>query len=851
MLNVQLYNVSPCMPKELKFLEELSYNLWWCWNWEAIDLFRKIDISLWREMHGNTRQFLIMVPQSRLEELAKDAAYLRHLRIVEEEFKHQVKNITDKVKMSDRQIAYFSLEYGLHESVRLYSGGLGLLAGDHLKAAADLKMPMVAVGLLYREGYFMQTLDRTGMQVERYPENKINHMPLTRACDKNGKELFVKISLLDTEAVAAVWKMEVGCVTLVLLDTELPQNRQDVRNICERLYTSDRRQRLHQELLLGIGGFNALTKMGMEPSMCHMNEGHAAFLSLARMTYLIKEKGLTPDAALEVVWRTNVFTTHTPVPAGNETFDTDLVRPYLDILCADIGIKPERIINWAVGAGNNNPHEFSMTVLGLRMANYSNGVSRLHGEVARSMWNRLWPLRPQDEIPITHVTNGVHVRTWISIHNAILYNHYLGSGWDANPKVEKLEAGIAAIPDEELWMSHELCRHSLVRYARLNLQKQFKSRHLFDRVNVSAKSALDPDILTIGFARRFATYKRADLLLRDPDRLDALINNPNRPVQFIFAGKAHPADEQGKELIRQVLQYAQRPNVRNRVVFLDDYNIAVARYMVQGVDVWLNTPRRPQEASGTSGMKGAINGVLHCSILDGWWDEGYEFDNNAGWAIPSDEDNSNLNEADANESAALFSLLENEVIPCFYDRSDGDLPKRWIKMMKNSIKMGLGLFSSTRMVQDYESKFYKPACAEYTRLMADNAQNAVALVNDKQRLIKNFPRIHVEQPHAECDLNDIHTCDSFNVSLKVYLADLKPEEVDVEIYYGPVDVHNAIVKSNFVLMKTFKELGDGNYLYTHKMFCEIAGRFGMTGRVTPLGDLWTRSMPGFMRWSGQ
>ncbi|MDD2403909.1 MAG: glycosyltransferase family 1 protein [Lentisphaerae bacterium] len=851
MLNVQLYNVAPRIPKELKFLEELSYNLWWCWNWDAIDLFRKIDIGLWRQVRGNTRQFLTVVPQSRLEELSKDESYMRHLKIVEDEFHHQVKSITDKHEMSDRHIAYFSLEYGLHESVRLYSGGLGLLAGDHLKAAAGLKIPLVAVGLLYREGYFMQTLDRNGMQVERYPENEINHMPLSRVCDHNGEEMFIKIPLLDTEAVAAIWKMEIGCVTLILLDTELPQNRQDVRDICGRLYCADRRQRLHQELLLGVGGFNVLTKMGMEPSVCHMNEGHAAFLSLARIAYLVKEKGLDADTALEVVWRTNVFTTHTPVPAGNETFDTELVRPYLEILCADIGMTPDRIINWAVGAGAQNSREFSMTILGLRMANYSNGVSRLHGEVARSMWSRLWPQRPQDEIPIGHITNGVHIRTWVAIHNSILYNHYLGSGWDANPPIEKLEAGIDMIPDEELWMSHELCRHSMVRHARRNLQNQFKSRHLFDRTNLSVKNALDPDILTIGFARRFATYKRANLLFRDPARLEALVNNPDRPVQFIFAGKAHPADDPGKEMIRQVLQFAQRPGVRNRVVFLEDYDISVARYMVQGVDVWLNTPRRPQEASGTSGMKAAINGVLHCSILDGWWVEGYEFDNNSGWAIPSDEESLNPEEADANESMALFNLLENEVVPCFYERSEGDIPKRWIKMMKKSIKMGLGLFSSTRMVQDYESRFYKLACNDYAKLMTDNASDAVALVNEKRRLVESFPRIYAEQPHAECDLNDIHTGDSFQVSIKVYLADLKPEEVDVEIYYGPVNVHNTITSSNFVLMKTYKELGDGNYLYTHKMVCDIAGRFGMTGRITPFGDRWTHSIPGFMKWSGQ
>ncbi len=852
MLNVQLYSVAPKIPAKLKFLEELSYDLWWCWHRGGLELFRKIDITLWRQVHGNTRQLLSMIPQSRFSELVKDEGYMRMMALVEAEYRHQVAEVIAKNPISSRKIAYFSLEFGLHESVRLYSGGLGLLAGDHLKAASGLKIPLVAVGLLYREGYFKQTLDRTGWQVERYPQNEINYMPLTRVLVPNtNEEMFVKVQMLDQEVVASVWKMEVGCVTLLLLDTEIPQNPQAFRDICGRLYCADRTQRLQQELLLGIGGFKVLTQMGMEPEVCHMNEGHAAFLSLARIAYLVNGKGLDVNTALEVVWRTNVFTTHTPVPAGNETFDAELVRPYLDALKGETKLDTNRIISWAVGAGASNAREFSMTVLGLRMANYSNGVSRLHGEVARAMWNRLWPGRPQDEVPIKYVTNGVHIESWVSLYNRNLYNTYLGSDWASNPDPEKLCEAIALIPEEELWISHELSRHSMVRHARRNVQTQLRSRGNFDSTGMQSKNALDPDILTIGFARRFATYKRANLLFRDPARLEALICNAQRPVQFVFAGKAHPADEPGKDLIRQVLQFAQRPAVRNRVVFLEDYDIGVARYMVQGVDVWLNTPRRPQEASGTSGMKAAINGVLHCSILDGWWVEGYEYDNLAGWAIPSDEDSASTEEADANESTALFSLLENEIVPCFYERSEGDIPLRWVKMMKHSIGMGLSHFSSTRMVEEYNTRFYIPATEAYNNLMKDNAALASTLVTDKNRLVQNFPKLYLEQPHTEADLNSIHTEDSFEVSMKVYLAGLKPEEVDVEIYFGPVDPHNNIMQSNFIKMNDYEDLGSGNYLYHHKILCQIPGRFGMTGRITPANDNWLNSIPGFMRWSEQ
>lgn len=842
MMNIQLYNVAPRVPDELSFLEELSYNIWWCWHPTAIDLFVRISPELWRKTNGNSRKFLSIVPQQRLEAIAEDKAYLKQLNQVKKEFEHSV---SLNRSPAEKPIAYFSMEFGLHESIQLYSGGLGVLAGDHLKAASDLNLPIVAVGLLYREGYFRQRLDRNGWQIERYPENEINYMPLTRACDADKNEIFISVKLLDRELIASVWSLKVGNVSLILLDTEIPQNPPEFRDITARLYGGDRQMRLEQELLLGIGGFKALTKLGYDPAVCHMNEGHAAFLSLARISYLVKEKGLAPDAALEVVWRTNVFTTHTPVPAGNEAFALDLVTPYIEALQSDLGMDVERMINWGIPIeSRSQPNELSMTVFGLRMGAYSNGVSRLHGEESRLMWRHLWPSRAIDEIPIDHITNGVHIASWVAKRKREIYSRYLNLNYDVSQSKKQLSKYICNIPDEELWLAHELCRHHLIRRTRQELQKTMKAQLHSNVGGYSTKTILDPNALTIGFARRFATYKRGALLLRNPKRLKALLNDAERPVQFIFAGKAHPADDAGKRLIQQIVNFSQEPDVNSRVIFLEDYDMNLARSMVQGVDVWLNTPRRPQEASGTSGMKAAVNGVLNCSILDGWWDEAYTPE--SGWAIAGDENYDDPEDCDNFESMSLFNLLENEIIPKFYDRSDGDLPTKWLKMMKSSIVMALCDFSSARMVTQYNEKFYLPALKNYRLLMENDASLAKVLVEEKARLINNFNKIYIEAPQVDGDLGDIHVGDTFQVTVKVYLNELKPKDVDVELYYGLVNTHNEVIKSNIEIMTMVEDYSDGNYLYQHELRCIKSGRFGLSARITPKGDKWNGSMPGFI-----
>lgn len=841
MMNFKFFNVAPKLPSELAFLEKLSGNIWWCWHPAAIELFTKISPNLWKEVEFNAKAFLSKIPQSRFDELAKDKEFLKLLKNVRSEFESDVPEFEIP---SQRRIAYFSMEYGIHESIRLYSGGLGILSGDHLKAASDHKLPMVAVGLLYRQGYFRQFLDRNGWQMERYPENELHNMPMSRAKDANGNEIVISIKLIDRELFAAVWVLNVGNVPLVLLDTGVPENPPEFREITWRLYGGDKVMRLHQELLLGIGGYKALVALGYDPAVCHMNEGHAAFLSVARIEHLVS-KGYSADEALEIVWRTNIFTTHTPVPAGNEVFDINLVRPYLQVLASPTGLDVDRIIRWGIPIGErDHASVMSMTVLGLRLANFSNGVSKLHGAVAREMWKHLWPGRSIDEIPITSITNGVHIPSWISPRLRNLLDHYLSGTWMRNPNMDELLAEINTVPDEDLWMTHEVARQSMIRKTRAMLRNKFQFET--DNTDINIKNILDPGVLTIGFARRFATYKRGTLLLKNKERLLKILRNTKCPVQFVFAGKAHPADDGGKHLIQDLINFAKSENVRDRFIFVEDYDITLARHLVQGVDIWLNTPRRPMEASGTSGMKAAVNGALNCSILDGWWDEAYE--PNTGWAIPGNSNFSSEDDIDNFESQSLFHVLENEIIPCYYERVGGDIPSRWVKKMKASIAMAISKFSSWRMVKDYNEMFYNNAKKLYEDLIADNGRRAKEIVNQKKRLTAHFNSIYVHEPAINCDMNKLHVGEKFKVTLKVYLGEMSPEEVKVETYYGNVDNHNEITHSYSEPMKNISAFGDGNYMYECDIICPVSGRFGLTARVTPAGNDWQNSVPGFIAW---
>lgn len=846
---VHLFNVAPCIPEQVSFLETLARNMWWCWNTEAIELFRRIDPKLWRSCGHNPLVFLSQVPQRRLESLAQEESFVRHLQEVRQTFEATVPTLPGNAgpEVQTDCIAYFSLEYGIHESIRLYSGGLGVLAGDHLKAASDLELPLAAVGLLYRQGYFRQYLNKDGWQQEHYPDNEIHHLPLHPVYGEDGHQLTVELPLPEGVVHSTVWRLDIGRVPLYLLDTNTPENPPEFRKITAQLYGGDRKARLRQELILGIAGYRALLAVGLRPKVCHINEGHAAFLSIARIHHLMTELGLALPAATEIVRRTNVFTTHTPVPAGNETFSVDLVRPYLDTLEKAYNIPTNSLLAWSQPGDGTAGHEFSMTVLGLRMSLYSNGVSKLHGEVARRMWSHLWPDKPEDEIPIRHVTNGIHVSSWLSPDNAALYRRYLGPDWEHHPASSDTVHNIMQIPDEELWRSHELGRSRLIRTAREHLERQWRVRNATRAEIAQAKSVLDHDALTIGFARRFATYKRATLLLRDPERFERLLTDEDRPIQFIFAGKAHPADDHGKDLIRRIIQFSQRTGARRRIVFLENYNINVARTLVQGVDVWLNTPRRPEEASGTSGMKAAVNGGLHLSILDGWWAEGFEGEN--GWAIGDTTEYDDHEYQDTVEAQALYNIIENEVIPKFYDRQLGDLPVAWIRMMRNSIRVGLRQFTSHRMVSEYSSRFYTPAIENYRQLVEDGATRAKEVVNRRDHLDTHWKHVHVDAPESQAEPQLRHVGDTFLVSSAVHLGELKPEDVVVQVYYGPVSPQNRIIRSHVETMTLTETESDGRFRYEHTIECRETGRYGFTTRVVPSGRDWQDLMPGFVTWA--
>jgi len=849
MSNLQTFQVFPLLPEPLSFLEVLSRNLWWCWNVDAIELFRRINPRLWNTAGRNPIVFITLIPQNRLEELAQDEGFLGHLKRVQDRFNTQVPHPSDNGDTTYRQrntIAYFSMEYGIHESLPLFAGGLGVLAGDHLKAVSDMNIPLVAVGLLYRHGYFRQFLDHEGWQQEEYPETDLYHLPLERAKDPSGAPVAVTIDGPNGNIHAIVWKIMVGRIPLFLLDTNTPENPPEVRDITSTLYAGESSQRLAQEILLGIGGMRTLDILGIFPSVCHMNEGHSAFSGLERLAQTMSKYQVDLKTAWQIVPRTTVFTTHTPVAAGHDEFSPDLVRPYLTSLETRLGVNVDKIISWGQPLKNGSKGMLSMFILGLRMAQHRNGVSALHGKVARNMWSHVWPGRPKDEIPIAHITNGIHIPSWISIENALLFERYIGPDWQTQNWNDDFARRIDQIYDEELWRAREMSRSRLIRTCREMMVKQYARRNAPKAMMENAESVLDQDVLTIGFARRFATYKRADLLLKEPDRLEALINSTTHPVQFIFSGKAHPKDNEGKTMIKRLIEFARKPGVRQRVVFIEDYDIYVARYLVQGADVWLNTPRRPFEASGTSGMKAAMNGVLNVSILDGWWDEGYSKER--GWKIGSGEEYPDTEYQDSIDSQALYNVLENDVIPCFYERKNGDVPDKWLQMMKASIKMAMTIFSARSMVQKYDNQFYRPAIEQYQLLQKNHVEITRKWVSQHERLNSLWKDIHVARPVSQTE-GPFHIGETFQITTEVRLGELLPDEVEVELYHGNLKSMDTIAESHVEKMSVLEDRGNGTYLYGCTLECKTTGRFGLTARVTPRGDDWLQFVPGLITWA--
>jgi len=847
--HLQIFQVLPNIPEKLSFLEELSRNLWWSWKQDAIRLFRRIDPSLWKESKHNPIIFLTRISQTRLEELAIDESFLAHQDRVKELFWKRVCATVDWSEyLSGKEgvTAYFSMEFGIHESLPLFAGGLGILAGDHLKASSNMGLPLLGISLLYQHGYFHQFLDQNGRQQEEYLETDLYSLPVEKARDRSGNEIYISVTGPDGEIHASVWMIRIGCVPLYLLDTNLPQNPPKIRNITSSLYAGDPEIRLAQEVLLGIGGMRALEAMGINPAVCHMNEDHSAFCSLERLVQIMSKYNIDLKTALEIVPRTNIFTTHTPVNAGYDRFPVNIVKPYLRPFQESLGITEDEILSLGQPAGSGPNEPFSMFILGLRMSQYCNGVSRLHGKTARKMWSHIWPKRPEDEIPISHITNGVHLQSFVSGKYTTLFERYLGHDWFMSSRMTDNIKRIDAIYDEELWQAHEMNRSSLIGACRELITKQHRRRNIPKSIIEDIQSVLDRDILTVGFARRFTAYKRVDLLLNDPERLEAIVNSTTHPVQFIFAGKAHPKDNEGKDLIKRLFEFCQKPGMRHRVIFVEDYDIHIARHLVQGVDVWLNTPRRPLEACGTSGMKAAINGVLNVSVLDGWWDEAYS--ENTGWRIGNGEEYADSRYQDSIESSALYNLLEDEVIPCFYERKHGYYPVRWVKMMKESMKMAMRGFCSIRMVGEYNKRFYIPAKKRLKSLIENNAEEARNLAAQHKRLLSNWNSIRIEPPVKNWD-GPFRAGETFYVNSIVYLGKLSPEDVEIQLFYGELKSIDNMPESHTREMTIKEDQGNGKYLYTCAITCDVSGRYGFTARVTARGDDRTRFTPGFITWA--
>ncbi len=834
---IQQFTVTPNLPEPLQPLLQIANNIWWSWNVEAISLLRRVDPNLWDTHHGNPIAVLGTLSAERVAELAKDRAFLAHLDRVIGDLDRYLKLASwfqsEHPSCTDMRIGYFSLEFGLHESLPLYSGGLGILAGDHLKSASDLGLPLVGMGLAYQTGYFRQYLNHDGWQMEEYSVNDFHNMSMQLEKDENNKDVTIEVHYPGRIVVARIWRVQVGRNPLFLLDTNLPENRAEDRELTSRLYGGDNEMRIRQEILLGIGGLRALIKLDHEPTMCHLNEGHSAFLALERINLLMKNRGLSYETAFEMVRATNVFTTHTPVPAGNDHFQPDMVRTYLASKATDLGLTMDDLL--ALGRSNpDNKHEtFCMTVLALRLSRNTNGVSELHGHVSRDMWQNIWPGVPGEEVPIAHVTNGIHTRSWLCSEIARLYDRYLGPRWHEEPTNKTIWDRVELIPDAELWRSHERMRERLVGFVRNRMHKQARKRGSHRATIEAASQVLDPEALTIGFARRFATYKRAALILRDPARLAKILNDPERPVQLIFAGKAHPKDQPGKEIIRQLVHLAEEEGFRHHIVFVEDYNIEVARYMVQGVDIWLNTPRRPLEASGTSGMKVPPNGGINLSILDGWWCEGYDQDN--GWSIGGGEDFDDQVYQDEVESTALYDLLEKEIVPIFYDRSSDDVPREWTRIMKNSMRTVNAEFNTNRMVEEYTQRFYVPALENAQRLESENYSKAEILGRWRTETLKGWGKLKISCVDAP-PLTAHPMGTQLPVRAAVLLGDIPVEDVLVEVYHGLLNAAGEIEDGETDTLFSTDEMHDGAVVFEGNIACRRAGQRGFTVRAVPRKD---------------
>ena len=821
------FTVRAEIPDSLAPLHDLAMNLRWSWDEKTRDLFRWIDPDTWDMTGHDPVRLLGLVGRERLVQLSTDAAFLSFVDEVHGDLKRYLDGprwFQKRVRTPLRAVAYFSPEFGIAEALPQYSGGLGILAGDHLKAASGLGLPLVGVGLFYRMGYFRQSLNADGWQQERFPVLDPFSMAISPV-----EGVTIEVDLAGTPLRARVWKALVGRVRLYLLDADIEENDEEGRAVTDRLYGGGAEHRIRQEILLGVGGVRALEAVGEDTQVFHTNEGHAGFLGLERIRQLITGSGFSFAEAVEAVRAGTIFTTHTPVPAGIDRFPRELIERYFSGWAAECGIGIDQLMQLGYEPGEPAGAGFNMAVMGLRLAGMANGVSKLHGDVSRRMFADLWPGVPADEAPIGSVTNGVHGHTWISPEMNDLLTRAINPAWnEAAP--EMWSRRIRDVRDDELWRVREQSRERLVTFARARIKAQSLAQGMASSDVAWTDEVFDPRILTIGFARRFATYKRATLLLSQPDRLKALLLSPDRPLQLVFAGKAHPADDLGKEMIRQIVHFSRDPKIRHRIAFVADYDIAVARMLYQGSDVWLNNPRRPLEACGTSGEKAALNGALNLSVLDGWWAE--MFDGENGWAISSAESYEDLERRDEVEAESLFELLEHQVVPLFYDRSEGPVPRRWVRRVKSMLASLGPQVNASRMVVDYAEQMYEPVARQAALLGADGHARARALAGWKARVSAAW--IDVRVGAVESEKSNAPLGSSRRVEATVTLGSLTDDDVTVQLLHGSVGSNDELGQATAVPMEV-TGLGDepGTYCYGGAFACGLAGRYGFTVRIVP------------------
>src|SRR5256885_1168375 len=842
--------VFPIMPSRISRLYELAYNLWWSWHPEARALYKTLDPDLWEEVGHNPVRLLSELRPARLEEVASSADYLQSYDSVFSDFDaymHPRANETwfsrTYPELIHHTIAYFSAEFGLHESLPIYSGGLGILSGDHCKEASDLGLPFVGVGFLYPQGYFHQRITREGTQEASYDKLHFSQAPAIPASDADGNEVMISVDLPGRRIHAKVWKLQVGRIPLYLMDTDVEPNAPHDRELSARLYGGDREIRISQEIVLGIGGVRALRALGISPAAWHINEGHAAFLNLERCRELVAS-GLSFNEAREAVAANSLFTTHTPVPAGNDTFSYDLVDKYFGSYWGQLGLDRNQFMEVAREDHGWGP-TYGMTALALHLTGQHNGVSELHGTVSRKMWQFLWPGIDAEEVPIDSITNGIHTPSWIAPEMNALFKRYLGEDWGDHVDEEDLWKRIIDIPDEELWQTHLQRKEALINYTRRRLRQQHLRLGEGSMQMAEFESMLNADALIIGFARRYATYKRATLIFRNIERISAILNNPERPVQIIFAGKAHPADEPGKALIEQVYRISRSDAFRGKVIFLENYDIGMARYLVSGTDLWLNNPIRPHEASGTSGQKAALNGQPNCSILDGWWAEGYNGKN--GWAIGEEREYHDPDVQAEADSLSLYRLLEEEIVPTYYDRGPDGIPHRWIAIMKEAIRTCAPRFSMRRMVKEYTTRFYVPEILHGMEIEKNNYEKARVLADWKKKIRQAWPGLEIYvngRREGQLSLGEW-----VEVRAWVRAGKLQPEDLSVELVYGEASDDLVPPRHSLPLEYTKKEL-DGSFRYEIRLRPDESGSIAYGVRVLPSHPaLGGKHEMGLIRWA--